>query len=386
MRSISDTIARLSAIRQHVEPFLPPGHILKELPNFGSNPGALRAKYYVPQKFVADAPLVVVLHGCLQTAEGYNYGSGWSQLADEAGFALLFPEQQHTNNPNLCFNWFHPEDTRAGSGEALSIRQMIDRMVLDHNLNRNKIFVTGLSAGGAMAGAMLATYPDVFAGGGIIAGLPYGTATTVQQAFDRMRGVGEASPEELGQFVKKATSHRGAWPRISIWHGDADRTVAPSNATAIGQQWRSVHLLDETPSQTDIVDGHVHRVWLGPDSRPAIEEYVIEGLGHGTPLATEAGYGAAGPFMLDAGISSTLRMAQFWGIAPADALMKKARAANDRSRASVQQPVKDRAQVKLPDAPLLPIYRSRPRQARIKNIDGIRKVIEDALRTAGLMK
>jgi poly(hydroxyalkanoate) depolymerase family esterase len=100
-----------------------------------------------------------VLHGCTQTAAGYDHHSGWSKLADDAGFALLFPEQQRANNPNLCFNWFLPQNTTRDSGEALSIRQMIETMVVASDLDRTRIFVNGLSAGGTMAAAMLATYP-----------------------------------------------------------------------------------------------------------------------------------------------------------------------------------------------------------------------------------
>ncbi len=81
---------------------------LLSLPEFGSNPGALGGKFYCPHDLPAGAPLVVVLHGCTQNAAGYDHHSGWSELADKAGFALLYPEQQHSNNPNLCFNWFQP--------------------------------------------------------------------------------------------------------------------------------------------------------------------------------------------------------------------------------------------------------------------------------------
>ncbi|UCI18400.1 PHB depolymerase family esterase [Mesorhizobium sp. B2-1-8] len=115
-------------------------------------------------------------------------------MADRRGFAVLFPEQQRSDNANLCFNWFIPDDTRRGSGEALSIRQMIEAVMVAQDSDRTRIFVTGLSAGGAMPAAMLATYPEVFAGGAILAGLPYGSATTLPQAFDRMswRPNGEA--------------------------------------------------------------------------------------------------------------------------------------------------------------------------------------------------
>src|SRR5262245_48215870 len=113
MRKISDTIARVSAIRKGQSYPGGQGGIsrLAELTNFGSNPGALRAKIYLPKHLPVGAPLVIVLHGCTQNAAAYDYHSGWSRLADEEGFALLFAEQQRVNNPNLCFNWFQPDDT-----------------------------------------------------------------------------------------------------------------------------------------------------------------------------------------------------------------------------------------------------------------------------------
>jgi poly(hydroxyalkanoate) depolymerase family esterase len=95
---------------------------------------------------------------------GYNHGSGWARLADCHKFALLYPEQQRSNNANLCFNWFMPHDIRRDAGEALSIREMVEALVIRHRIDRERIFVTGLSAGGAMTSVMLATYPDVFAG------------------------------------------------------------------------------------------------------------------------------------------------------------------------------------------------------------------------------
>ena len=112
MRKVPDTIARLSAFRTQQNLYAVANALadrLQEFTSFGSNPGALRARYYLPENLPEEAPLVVVLHGCTQSAAGYDRGSGWSQLADQAGFALLFPEQQRANNPNLCFNWFLPD-------------------------------------------------------------------------------------------------------------------------------------------------------------------------------------------------------------------------------------------------------------------------------------
>ena len=106
-----------------------PSSPLREGFAFGSNPGKLRMFTYRPKVLADPAALVVVLHGCTQTAAGYNEGAGWSTLADRYGFALLLPEQQRANNPNGCFNWFLPEHSRRDQGEALSIRQMIEKSV-----------------------------------------------------------------------------------------------------------------------------------------------------------------------------------------------------------------------------------------------------------------
>ena len=134
MKSLSETVARLTALRaKGIFPHEVSDR-LSDLASFGTNPGALRARVYIPKNLTAKAPLVVVLHGCTQTAAGYDHGSGWSRLADDQGFALLFPQQQPSNNPNLCFNWFVPEDTRRGSGEALSIRQMVEATAVAHGI------------------------------------------------------------------------------------------------------------------------------------------------------------------------------------------------------------------------------------------------------------
>lgn len=258
MRNLSDTLERLRAIRGMYWGMDIDGtsHPLSDLNEFGLNPGALRAKTYVPADLPPNAPLVVVLHGCTQAAAGYNRGSGWSDLAERYGFAVLFPEQQRLNNLNLCFNWYLEGDTRRDVGEALSIRQMVESVVTREGLDRKRIYIAGLSAGGAMVSAMLATYPDVFAGGAIIAGLAYGSATTIPEAFDRMRGHGGPSEGKLQASVRDASTHEGPWPIVSVWHGGNDRTVEASNMQTIVGQWRKVHQLQKKPTHIDIVDGY----------------------------------------------------------------------------------------------------------------------------------
>ncbi len=292
---------------------------LVETRSFGSNPGALRMFSYVPPQVPSGCALVVVLHGCAQSAAGYDLGAGWSTLAKRFGFAVLLPEQQRMNNANSCFNWFEPGDISRGHGEALSIRQMVDTMVSDHGVDRQRVFVTGLSAGGAMASVMLATYPDVFSGGAIIAGLPFGAASNVQQAFETMYQCPARPARIWGDLVRGASSHAGAWPRISVWHGGADATVVPSNAKEIIKQWTDVHGLSAVPSQEAVVDGYPRQVWLDRAGDEVIESYTIPQMMHGTPLATGNGHdecGAAGPFLLEVGISSSYHIAKFFGLTP----------------------------------------------------------------------
>ena len=383
LRNISDTIARLAAMQ--ARPGLSTQRLsdhLSDMATYGSNPGALRARFYVPERLPRGAALVVVLHGCTQNAAGYDHGSGWSRLAAEQGFAVLFPEQQRANNPNLCFNWFVPEDVTRDRGEVLSIRQMIEAMVTNHGLDHRRIFITGLSAGGAMAAAMLATYPDLFAGGAIIAGLAYGSASTIPEAFDRMRGHGGPSRPELQQRLTEASPHKGPWPKISIWQGTADNTVAQSNAESIVAQWQGVHGVGASPARKGTVDGQTRQVWRDGDGNEVIETYTIAGMGHGTPLKTdgEDGLGNAAPFMLDVGISSTRRIAAFWGLTGRDAR----REANFET-APPAAGMALRAYV-APEKPR-PARAEQPRQEGSRgSATGIGKVIEDALRAAGLMR
>lgn len=289
---------------------------LTETLDFGANPGHLRMLSFVPEGLSRRIPLVVVLHGCTQTAAGYDIGAGWSALARRYGFALLMPEQRRANNPNACFNWFVPEDIHRDHGEAGSIRQMVEHLAQRHDIDRARIFVTGLSAGGAMAAVMLATYPDVFAGGAVIAGLPYGVATSVRAALKEMRHPTHQSAHALGDLVRKASQHRGPWPKLSVWQGSADRTVHPGNADALIRQWLDLHGLPETPMAERKVDGFPHRVWWNTSGEPTVESYTITGMAHGTPLglADDEPYGVAGPYLLDAGISSSRHIAEFFGL------------------------------------------------------------------------
>ena len=404
MRTLGQTIASLARYRRQwaatlqtvAGPRVQRGHTsvapdhLKEMTGFGSNPGALRMFTHVPAKLASAPALVVVLHGCTQTAAGYDLGAGWSALADRYGFVLLLPEQTPANNPKTCFNWFLPGDTARDRGEALSIRQMIERMIVDHGIDRGRIFITGLSAGGGMTSTMLAVYPEVFAAGAIVAGLPYGTAGNVQQAFESMFQGRVRSPQEWGDEVRHASKHRGPWPRVSVWHGDLDATVKPVNADSIVQQWTDVHKIASDP-KTEMVDGYRRQVWRrnGTDT---IESYAITGMGHGTPLATGAGsnkYGEAGPFLLEVGISSSWHIARFFGLtgkvqAPAGKRVEEADRAplvpDDRVEIIPDEKVEILGAKSARDGK--PGYDEAPRGGQID----VMSIITKALTSAGLMK
>jgi poly(hydroxyalkanoate) depolymerase family esterase len=290
---------------------------LTETEQFGANPGELKMFSYVPTNRQPSPALVVVLHGCGQTAAGYDLGAGWSTLARHYGFALLMPEQQRANNISTCFNWFRSDDIARDRGEAGSIREMIARMVADHHIDKCRIFITGLSAGGAMTAAMLANYPELFAAGAIIAGLPFGVAGTLRDALYEMHHSTARPPEELGDLVRRASQHTGPWPRLSVWHGSADRTVHPANADEIVKQWLDLHQLPPAPMSQGVVDGYPREVWWNADGETVVESYTITNMAHGTPLGVadnDQRYGTGGAFLIEAGISSSFHIAKFFGL------------------------------------------------------------------------
>lgn len=288
-----------------------------EVTGFGSNPGNLRMFKYVPAGLPAGAPMVVALHGCAQSAASYDAESGWQSLADRWRFSLLLPQQQSANNSSGCFNWFEIGDTARGQGEALSIKQMVDRMIVDHGVAPTRIYITGLSAGGAMTSTMLATYPDVFAGGAIVAGIPHRCATSQSAAFSCMNPGSDLTPAQWGDKVRAASGWTGPWPIVSIWHGDADFTVRPMNATESMEQWTNVHGIDQTADLSDTVGGYPHKVYKNASGAARVETYSIAGMGHGTPVDPGTGEtqcGTAGAYLLDVNLCSSYYIGRFFGL------------------------------------------------------------------------
>ncbi len=283
--------------------------------DFGANPGGLTMRAYRPPGLVTGAPLVVLLHGCGQDAAGFAADSGWMALADRAGVALVLPTQSADNNRQRCFNWFRPAHVTRGLGEAQSIRAMVAEAERRLGSDPTAVHVAGLSAGGAMAVALLAAYPDVFAAGASIAGLPVGSAGGAAAALARMAQAGPdgRSPEAWAEQVRRAgpAGYRGPWPRLSIWHGGADTVVDPANAALLARQWRAVHGLGEAPTTSATSLLARHDSW-GEAGRPRVERWTIAALGHGYPVAAGGSVASA---VLPIGVSATDAIARFWGIA-----------------------------------------------------------------------
>ncbi|GIJ25463.1 feruloyl esterase [Micromonospora qiuiae] len=287
---------------------------LIQVTGFGSNPGNLAMYAYRPDNLPSGAPAVVLLHGCAQNATGYLANSGWQKYADQWKFALIVPEQRSANNSSSCFNWFETGDTSRGQGEALSIKQMVDHARSSYGTAADRVYVSGLSAGGAMGAAMLATYPDVFAAGSIIAGVPYRCATGMVNAFTCMSPGVDRTPAQWGDLVRNAhPGYSGPRPKVAIWHGTADYTVATANATESRDQWTNVLGVAQTPTSTAQLPGGTNLEVYGND---AVRVYRVSGMGHGTPVDPGTGAdqcGTAAAYFLDT-ICSAYRDALFFGL------------------------------------------------------------------------
>lgn len=292
-----------------------------EVTGFGTNPGGLKMFRYVPAGLPAGAPLVVAMHGCTQSAAAYDDEPGWVALAERWQFVVVLPEQQSANNSSRCFNWFENGDITRGSGEALSIKQMVDKTQADLGTDPAQTYVTGLSAGGAMTSVMLAAYPDVFAGGAIMAGIPFRCATSLSGAFSCLDPGVDKTPAAWGDLVRGAASYTGTRPTVQVWHGTSDATVKPMNMTELVDQWTDVAGTDQTPEVQDTVAGYPHKVYRDAAGRNAVELYAITGMGHGTPVDPGSGTtqcGIAAAYILDVNICSSYYIAKAWGLDNSD--------------------------------------------------------------------
>ncbi len=190
-------------------------------------------------------------------------------------------------------------------------------MVPSDMAHPRRVYVTGLSAGGGMTAAVLATYPERFAGGGVVAGLPYRCASALYEAYTCMNPGKDLTPEQWGDRVRAASSHTGPWPTMTVWHGDADYTVSVANQRELVEQWTEVHGTDATPDRTGTVAGYPHAVYTDDRGSSVVETVTVTGMGHGQPVdpgtgTTECGHTAA--HMPDVDACTAWYLADTWNL------------------------------------------------------------------------
>jgi poly(hydroxyalkanoate) depolymerase family esterase len=280
--------------------------VLTAVADFGTNPGALDMYEYAPAELPSGAPLVVVLHGCTQTASAVET-AGWNTLADANHFAVVYPQQRSANNPLACFLWYDPV------AEEQSIVQMVDHAIATHHLDGARVFVTGLSAGGAMTADLLAAYPDRFAAGSIMAGVPAGCASDVSTATQCTQGV-DKTPMQWGDAARAAKpGFTGPFPRVQIWQGTSDTTVSPGNAHALVDQWTDVRGATQSADVTMTISTATYTSYAGG----AVELYMVNGMGHAIATGIDAlgtCPAGTGAYFTDEKICSTLRAAAFFDL------------------------------------------------------------------------
>ncbi len=297
--------------------------------SFGSNTGNLNMYSYAPTTLPANAPLVIVLHGCSQTASQYATESGWNILANQHQFYTVYPEQNTANNSSRCFNWFNYADQNKGQGEVLSIKQMIDYMTSNYSIDANRIYITGLSAGACMTNVMLACYPELISGGAVMAGTAFKSSTNAFTASNAMNGFVTHSATAWGDSVRNQNpTYTGSYPKVALFQGVNDFVVNANNVTEIIKQWTNVHNTDQTYDlSTSSFNGNssVTKYEYNNSSNTAVvEAYMISGMGHAIAIDVGSCYqqgGTTGTYALDFNFYSSFWAANFFNILQAPSVI-----------------------------------------------------------------
>lgn len=295
---------------------------LIQIKSFGENPGNLNMYYYKPDSIIKNMPLVIVLHGCTQTAKSCAEQSGWNKLANLHQFFIIYPEQKLINNPENCFNWFRENDQLRNNGEPGSIYQMIRFFQKLYSIDTSRIFITGMSAGAAMSTNMLSVYPEIFNKGCIYAGGPYKSAESSVKAGAAMLGMVSKSPEEWGELIKQQNPFfKGNYPKIAVIHGGIDPVVSTNNSNQLIKQWINIHQTDYIP---DLRFEHFKNykdveleIYHNKNHQEIVRYYRIKGIGH--VLALDTGScstqgGKTGVFAVNKKFHSTYWIADYFGI------------------------------------------------------------------------
>lgn len=293
----------------------PPGEGGRFLEASYTGPAGTRAyRLYIPRGYTGQAvPLLVMLHGCSQTPEDFAAGTRMNALAETHTFLVAYPAQSATANPSRCWNWFEAAHQSRGQGEPAIIAGITQQVMAMFNVDARRVYVAGLSAGGAMATVLGVTYPDLFAAVGVHSGLPYGAAGDLVSAMTAMQrgGSGPALPGA------QAAAAPGLLPRILpliVFHGERDTTVHPHNADQVLAQWVRAEGGGPEPESTVQVAGGkqtTRTTYRDRRGQPLVERWRVNGLGHAW-----FGGSAAGSYTDAQGPDASAEMVRFFAEHP----------------------------------------------------------------------
>ncbi len=273
---------------------------------FDDRLGGRDYKLYVPSGHHGEAlPLVVMLHGCTQSADDFAVGTRMNLRAEETGFYVVYPEQPASANCQKCWNWFKATDQQRDRGEPSLIAGITRRIATQYPIDPARIFVAGLSSGGAAAATMASTYPELYAAVGVHSGLAHGAASDVVSAFMAMQSGSRGIGSERG------APHAARIVRTIVFHGDKDRTVHPRNGDQVIAQARSRGASPERFVATvvnGLAAGRAYRCTrYADDGRIILEHWVVSGVGHAW-----SGGSPAGSYTDSKGPDATREMLRFF--------------------------------------------------------------------------
>ncbi|MGO4330202.1 PHB depolymerase family esterase [Cupriavidus sp. 2TAF22] len=289
------------AAPRRAPPTAMPGHFRRH--TFANQAGQRSYKVYIPAGHLQEPmPLVVMLHGCTQDADDFAAGTRMNALADKLGFAVVYPIQAADANTSKCWNWFRPGDQQADRGEPSIIAGITREVMASHSIDPDRVYVAGLSAGGAMAAVLIQRYPDLFAAAGVHSGLPTGCAHDLPSALAAMKG-GKGSGASRRGIAPPARPVR---PLI-VFHGDADHTVHASNGARLIEPYEQGHDHKHTERET-VRAGHAYtRYRILPPGGVDAEYWLIHGAGHAW-----AGGGSGGSYTDAKGPDASVEMLRFF--------------------------------------------------------------------------
>lgn len=271
--------------------------------SYSNGAGTRSYRLFIPSRRQEQRPpLLVMLHGCTQSPDDLAAGTRMNLHAEERSWLVVYPAQDETANPQRCWNWFNPADQERDRGEPSLIAGITREIMREHGADPSRVYVAGMSAGGALAAVLAATYPDLYAAAGIHSGLPYGCASDMASAFAVMRQGADGLARRPARLV----------PTI-VFHGDQDNVVHPGNGESIIRAARAAAPPGLQPTaavqhgRAAGGHGYTRRVHADARGRPVLEHWLVHGGGHGW-----SGGSPAGTFTDPQGPDATREMIRFF--------------------------------------------------------------------------